>query len=76
MEVALTLLVLVTVGFACVCLYTKQDFQLKVAKFLAIAFALLMAFVTVGVAAQIGSDLSLRSKCVNSMSNVTILFSY
>ena len=55
------LLCLTTVGFALICLYTSQDFQLKVAKFLTIIFALLMAYVTVGVAAQIGEDLYERA---------------
>lgn len=59
--VLLVLLSLITVGFALICLYTSQDFQLKVAKLLTIIFALLMAFVVVGVAAQAGDDLYKRS---------------
>ncbi|XP_032230762.2 uncharacterized protein LOC5506512 [Nematostella vectensis] len=55
------LLVLVSIGYALVCLYTKQEFQLKVAKLLTIIFALIMAFVVVGMAAQIAIDLQLRS---------------
>ena len=58
--VPLVLLCLVTVGFALICLYTKQDFQLKVAKILTVLFALLMAFVAVGVAAQVWKSISER----------------
>lgn len=56
----LVLLLLVTIGYALICLYTSQDFQLKVAKLLTIIFALLMAFVTVGVAAQAADDIYTR----------------
>ncbi|KXJ20581.1 Chitin synthase 6 [Exaiptasia diaphana] len=59
----LILLCVVTFGFALICLYTKQSFQLKVAKVLTIMFALLMTAVTVGMAAQIAIDLSKRSQC-------------
>ena len=53
-EIAPTVLLgLVVVGFALICKYTKQDFQLKVAKILTVVFALLMAFVAVGVMAQV-----------------------
>lgn len=55
--VLVILLSLLTVGFALICLYTSQEFQLKVAKLLTIMFALLMAYVTVGVAAQAADDL-------------------
>ena len=59
--VLLVLLTLITVGYALICLYTSQEFQLKVAQLLTIIFALLMAFVTVGVAAQAGDDLYQRA---------------
>ena len=58
--VLLVLLSLITVGYALICLYTSQEFQLKVAKLLTMVFALLMAYVTVGVAAQAGDDLYKR----------------
>lgn len=57
----LVLLILTSVGYALICLYTSQDFQLKVAFLLTMVFALLMAFVTVGVAAQVADDLYDRS---------------
>lgn len=57
----LVLLCLITIGYALICLYTSQEFQLKAAKLLTIVFALLMAFVTVGVAAQAGDDLYKRA---------------
>ena len=59
--VMVVLLSLITVGYALICLYTSQEFQLKVAKLLTILFALLMAFVVVGVAAQAGDDLYERA---------------
>ena len=58
--VNLVLLTLLAVGFALVCLYSSAEFQLKVAKLLSIVYALLMACVAVGVAAQIGDDLYKR----------------
>lgn len=57
----LVLLILTSVGYGLICLYTSQDFQLKTAFILTIVFALLMAYVTVGVAAQVGDDLYKRS---------------
>ena len=59
--VLVALLSLTTVGYGVICLYTSQEFQLKVAKLLTVVFALLMAYVTVGVAAQIGDDLYERA---------------
>ena len=50
--VLVVLLSLLTFGYGLVCLYTSQEFQLKVAKFLTAVFSLLMALVTVGVVAQ------------------------
>ena len=58
--VLLVLLSLITVGYALICLYTSQEFQLKVAKLLTMVFAMLMAYVTVGVAAQAGEDIYKR----------------
>lgn len=55
--VLVVLLSLLTVGYGLICLYTSQEFQLKAAKLLTIVFSLLMAFVTVGVAAQAADDL-------------------
>ena len=59
--VLVALLSLITVGYGVICLYTSQEFQLKVAKLLSVVFALLMAYVAVGVAAQIGDDLYERA---------------
>lgn len=59
--VLVVLLSLLTAGYGLICLYTSQEFQLKVAKLLTILFSLLMAFVTVGVAAQAADDLYQRS---------------
>lgn len=57
-NVALVIILsIVTVGYALICLYTSQEFQLKVAKLLTVIFALLMCYVAVGVAAQAGDDL-------------------
>ena len=58
--VLVVLLSLLTVGYGLICLYTSQEFQLKAAKLLTIVFSLLMAFVTVGVAAQAADDLYKR----------------
>ena len=59
--VLVALLSLTTVGYGVICLYTSQEFQLKVAKLLTVVFALLMASVAVGVAAQAGDDLYERA---------------
>ena len=48
-------------GYTIICLYTSHEFQLKVAKFLTVVFALLMAYTVVGVAAHVGDDLYMRS---------------
>ena len=55
--VLVVLLSLLTIGYGLICLYTSQEFQLKAAKLLTVVFSLLMAFVTVGVAAQAADDL-------------------
>lgn len=55
------ILIIITVGYAIICLYTSQEFQLKTAKFLTVVFALLMSYALVGVVAQAGDDLYMRS---------------
>lgn len=55
--VLVVLLSLLTLGYGLICLYTSQEFQLKAAKLLTVVFSLLMAFVTVGVAAQAADDI-------------------
>ena len=55
--VLVVLLSLLTFGYGLICLYTSQEFQLKVAKLLTVVFSLLMAFVTVGVTAQAADDI-------------------
>ena len=55
--VLVVLLSLLTFGYGLICLYTSQEFQLKVAKLLTVIFSLLMAFVTVGVIAQAADDI-------------------
>eukprot|EP00053_Salpingoeca_punica_P019993 m.205680 g.205680 ORF g.205680 m.205680 type:complete len:1653 (+) comp17763_c0_seq1:181-5139(+) len=47
-----------TVFFWIICLFTAQSTQLAVAKFLTLLSALVMAAVTVGVAAEIGTELA------------------
>lgn len=64
--VLVVLLSLLTVGYALICLYTSQEFQLKVAKLLTIIFSLLMAWVAVGMAAQAGDDLYQRENPTTS----------
>lgn len=58
--VLVVLLSLLTLGYGLICLYTSQEFQLKAAKLLTVVFSLLMAFVTVGVAAQAADDIYKR----------------
>ena len=43
----------VVAGFILVCIYTSQVFQLKVAKMLTLAFAIVMTITTVGLMAQV-----------------------
>lgn len=64
--VLVVLLSLLAVGYALICLYTSQEFQLKVAKLLTIIFSLLMAFVAVGMAAQASIDLYERENPTTS----------
>jgi len=70
--VVLIFLCIVTLGFTLICLYTKQAFQLKVAKILTIMFALLMAATAVGMAAQMATDLHFRSTCDKYSSKLNI----
>ncbi|XP_023931466.1 uncharacterized protein LOC106150672 [Lingula anatina] len=51
------LLLIITMGYAAICLTTSQDTQLMVAKVMTFVFALVMAAVTVGTAVQIGEDI-------------------
>ena len=52
--IAMFAVVVTTVaGFLVVCIYTSQDFQLKVAKLLTLAFAIVMTITTVGLMAQV-----------------------
>ena len=46
-------LVIISLGFGLICLYTSQDFQLKTARFLTLIFALLMSAAWVGVVVQV-----------------------
>ena len=69
----MVLLSLITVGYVVICLYTSQEFQLKVAKLLSVVFALLMASVAVGLAAQAGDDLYQRAHPTTSTPAPTTL---
>ena len=50
----ITLEVLVTILFTLICLFCKQDTQLKVAKWLTFFFSIVMSVVTVGLIKQVG----------------------
>ena len=71
--VLVVLLSLITVGYGVICLYTSQEFQLKVAKLLAVVFALLMASVAVGVTAQAVDDIYERANPTTSTPAPTTL---
>ena len=71
--VLLVLLSLITVGYGVICLYTSQEFQLKVAKLLTVVFALLMASVAVGLVAQAGDDIYQRANPTTSTPAPTTL---
>ena len=45
-------LLIISLGFGLICLYTSQDFQLKAAKLLTLIFALLMSATFVGILIQ------------------------
>lgn len=52
--IATFVVVLVIVAtFMVICIYTTQAFQLKVAKMLTLAFAIIMTITTVGLMAQV-----------------------
>ena len=53
MIAVLIFLIVVTVSYALVCLYCKQDTQMQVAKFLAFFFAIIMAVTAVGCLKQV-----------------------
>ena len=57
---ALVWLVVIVVGYTLICLYTRQKFQLLVAKILTFAFSIVMAVVAVGIAAQVSLVISPR----------------
>ena len=71
--VLVVLLSLITVGYGVICLYTSQEFQLKVAKLLTVVFVLLMAYVAVGLAAQAGDDIYKRAHPTTSTPAPTTL---
>ncbi|KAI8518018.1 hypothetical protein Bbelb_040350, partial [Branchiostoma belcheri] len=56
--VSMVLLVLTSVAYAMICLYTSQNFQLQVAQVLTFVFAIVMAAVTVGTAREVVEGLS------------------
>ncbi|KAL3887259.1 hypothetical protein ACJMK2_027203 [Sinanodonta woodiana] len=49
---------LICIGFALFCLYTSQDTQLKVAKFLTFLYSVVMTGVVVGISVQVAKDFS------------------
>ena len=51
------LISLVVVVYTLICLFTSQDFQLKVSKLLTFVFAVIMCIVFVGVAVQISNEI-------------------
>jgi len=53
---------LVVVVFTLLCIYTSQDFQLKVAKMLTLAFSIVMTITTVGLMAQIADDIAKQAR--------------
>ncbi|XP_066293420.1 uncharacterized protein [Branchiostoma lanceolatum] len=56
--VTMVLLVLTSVAYAMICLYTSQNFQLQMAQVLTFVFAIVMAAVTVGTAREVVEGLS------------------
>ena len=60
-EITIAVLIcLVVVGYVLVCLFTPQNFQLKVSKILTFFFAVIMCIVVIGVAVQISKELQER----------------
>ena len=51
------LISLVVVVYALICLFTSQDFQLRVSKLLTFVFAVIMCIVFIGVAVQISNEI-------------------
>lgn len=49
-------LVVISLGYGLICLYTSQDFQLKTARFLTLIFALLMSATLVGLLIQVAEN--------------------
>ena len=61
-EIAIVVLIsLIVVGYTSVCLFTSQNFQLKVSKLLTFVFAVIMCVVVVGIAVQISNELKERN---------------
>ena len=61
-EVAIVVLIsLIVVGYTFVCLFTSQNFQLKVSKLLTFVFSVIMCIVVIGVAVQISNELKERN---------------
>ena len=60
-EITIVVLISLTVvAYTLVCLFTSQNFQLKVSKILTFVFAVIMCIVVVGVAVQISKELQER----------------
>lgn len=54
------LVCLMVVAYTLVCLFTSQNFQLKISKILTFVFAVIMCIVAIGVAVQISKELQER----------------
>ena len=65
------LICLIVVAYALVCLFTSQNFQLKVSKILTFVFAVIMCIVVVGVALQVSRELQERGVEPTSIPNTT-----
>ena len=59
--VSVILISLTTLAFGVICLYTKQQTQLRVAKLLTFIFAIIMCSVAIGVAEQVSSLITVWS---------------
>lgn len=60
-EITIVVLVcLMVVAYTLVCLFTSQNFQLKMSKILTFVFAVIMCIVVIGVAVQISKELQER----------------
>ena len=61
-EIAIVVLIcLIVVAYTLVCLFTSQNFQMKVSKLLTFVFAVIMCIVVIGVAVQISNELKKRN---------------